>query len=67
MKISNLPKISFVLFCLSLPTAYASELSFSHSALKYTPAGVEIYSMPAKDFLAKGFAGQVEYIKNFKN
>lgn len=67
MKIAILPKISLVLLCLSLPAAYSFDLDYSNSALKYTPSGVEIYSMPAKDFLNKSFTGQVEYIKNLKN
>lgn len=45
--------MGLVMIVASSPYALAFDLPYNHTGLKYTPTGIEIYSMKAKDFLAK--------------
>lgn len=47
--------------------ALAFTVEYDHPALRYADSGIQIYSMPAKDFLAKGYSGQVSYLKSKTN
>ncbi|OIP54930.1 hypothetical protein AUK10_00275, partial [Candidatus Gracilibacteria bacterium CG2_30_37_12] len=68
MKILSALFISFFLLIgSSFQNASAYTINYTHSDLQYTDSGVQIYGISGKDFLAKGFAGQVDYIKNFTN
>lgn len=68
MKILSALFISFFLLIESLfQNASAYTINYTHPDLQYTDSGVQIYGMSGKDFLVKGFAGQIDYIKNFTN
>lgn len=67
MKTKNTLFLSMMMFFALSSQTFAYDLSYTHPAVKYTSQGLEIYSMPAKDFVAKWFQWQLDFIKNFKN